>query len=155
MLYVFFARNENSIFLSFRAILAQLVEHLIRNQAVGGSNPLDGSIILWVLVEGKMATVDSLPELSDTILRDIEKGVDILKSEGCKSIYIFGSVAEGRVTERSDIDFAVRGCPPDKFYNLQGKLLLELTRSTDLIDLDSDVDLASFLEREATLIHVG
>ena len=27
-----------------KAILAQLVEHLIRNQAVGGSNPLDGSI---------------------------------------------------------------------------------------------------------------
>ena len=44
MLCVFFAQNENRIFLSLRAILAQLVEHLIRNQAVGGSNPLDGSI---------------------------------------------------------------------------------------------------------------
>ena len=50
MLCVFFAWNENSNFLYLRAILAQLVEHLIRNQAVGGSNPLDGSIILWVLV---------------------------------------------------------------------------------------------------------
>ena len=32
-----------SVFQHFRAILAQLVEHLIRNQEVGGSNPLDGS----------------------------------------------------------------------------------------------------------------
>ena len=32
------------LFFNSLAILAQLVEHLIRNQAVGGSNPLDGSI---------------------------------------------------------------------------------------------------------------
>ncbi|MDP6038426.1 MAG: nucleotidyltransferase domain-containing protein [Candidatus Latescibacteria bacterium] len=102
-----------------------------------------------------MAIVDSFSELSDTIKQDIKKGVDILKGGGCESIYIFGSVAEGRVTDRSDIDFAVRGCPASEFYNLQGKLLLELTRSADLVDLDSDDDLASFLEREATLIHVG
>ena len=63
-------------------------------------------------------------------------------------------VAGGRATSGSDIDFAVRGCPASEFYNLQGKLLLELTRPADLIDLDADADLASFLEREATLIHV-
>ena len=102
-----------------------------------------------------MAIVDRLPELSDKVRQDITKGVDILRHGGCKSIYIFGSVAEGCITDRSDIDFAVRGCPAHEFYNLQGKLLLELTRSADLIDLDSDVELASFLEREATLIHVG
>ena len=102
-----------------------------------------------------MAIIDRLPELSDTVRQDIEKGVDILKRGGCTSIYIFGSLAEGRATPRSDIDFAVRGCPDSEFYNLQGKLLLELSRSADLIDLGSDQELASFLEREATLIHVG
>lgn len=102
-----------------------------------------------------MAIIDRLPELTDTIRQDIEKGVDILKRGGCTSIYIFGSLAEGRATSRSDIDFAVRGCPASEFYNLQGKLLLGLSRSADLIDLDSDEELASFLEREATLIHVG
>lgn len=102
-----------------------------------------------------MAIVANLPKISDKIKQDIEKGVDILKRGGCKSVYIFGSVAEGRATSRSDIDFAVKGCPVSEFYNLQGKLLLELTRPADLIDLDADADLASFLEREATLIHVG
>ncbi|MFT5367596.1 MAG: putative nucleotidyltransferase [Candidatus Latescibacterota bacterium] len=102
-----------------------------------------------------MATVDSLPELTETLKCDIEKGVDILKRGGCKSVYIFGSVAEGRVTDLSDIDFGVRGCPASEFYNLQGKLLLELTRSAHLTDLDTDKDLTSFLEAEETLIYVG
>lgn len=102
-----------------------------------------------------MAIVDSLPELSDTIKRDVKKGVEILQRGGCESIFIFGSVAEGRASSHSDIDFAVRGCPASQFYDLQGQLLLELTSSADLIDLDADADLASFLEREATLIHVG
>ena len=41
------------------------------------------------------------------------------------------------------------------FYRLQGKLLLELTRSADLVDLDADIELTSFLEREADLTLVG
>ena len=40
------------------------------------------------------------------------------------------------------------------FYKLQGKLLLELARYVDLIDLDADPEMASFLEREAKLIRV-
>ena len=49
----------------------------------------------------------------------------------------------------------VRGCPAEMSYRLQGKLLLELTRSAELVDLDADADLTSFLEREANLTHVG
>ena len=60
-----------------------------------------------------------------------------------------------RRAQPSDIDFAVKGCPPDQFFKLQGRLLLELGRSADLIDLDVDPDLAAFLAREARLVHVG
>ena len=41
-MYVFVAQHRAAV-QHLKAILAQLVEHLIRNQAVGGSNPLDGS----------------------------------------------------------------------------------------------------------------
>ena len=89
------------------------------------------------------------------IQRDVARGVEILKAGGCSQVFVLGSVAEGRSHPESDIDFAVRGCPPDHFFKLQGRLLMELTRSADLIDLDVDPDLATFLEREAKLVHVG
>ena len=96
-----------------------------------------------------------LQSAPEDVLRDVERGLEILKSGGCREIYILGSVAEDRVSAESDIDFAVRGCPPEQFFKLQGRLLVELSRSADLLDLDVDPELATFLEREATLIHVG
>ena len=97
----------------------------------------------------------SLQNLPDSIKRDVARGVAILKEAGCQQVYVFGSVAEGRVRPDSDIDFAVRGCPVKQFFKLQGRLLIELRRSADLIDLDADPDLTAFLEREAGMIHVG
>lgn len=89
------------------------------------------------------------------VQRDIELGVEILRGGGCAEVFVLGSFAEGRAHPDSDIDFAVRGCPPEKFFMLQGQLLMSLSRSSDLIDLDVDPELTDFLERQATLIHVG
>ena len=102
-----------------------------------------------------METIAGLENVPDDIRHDLQRGVDILTGGGCSEIYLFGPVAEGRVTTRSDIVFAVRGCPPNHFFKLQGKLLMELGRSVDLVNLDTNADLASFLEREATLVDVG
>ena len=102
-----------------------------------------------------MPTIADIAGVSDAVRRDLVRGVGILKAGGCEEVYLFGSIADGKGTSRSDIDFAVKGCPAEMFYKLQGKLLLELARSVDLIDLDADAELAVFLEREANLIHVG
>ena len=98
--------------------------------------------------------VDKLGDIPDDMQRDLARGVAILKEAGCQQVYVFGSIAEGHVRPDSDIDFAVRGCPAKLFFKLQGRLLVELRRSADLIDLDADPDLAAFLEREAAMIHV-
>jgi len=102
-----------------------------------------------------MTEAAALRAVPEDIRQDIARGVAILKSGGCSEIYVFGSVAEGRVGAESDIDFAVRGCPPEQFFKLQGKLLVELSRSADLVDLDVNSEFADFLERETVLIHVG
>ena len=102
-----------------------------------------------------MDELSNLKDIPDSIRREVARGVAILKDSGCQEVYVFGSVAEGRVTPDSDIDFAVRGCPAKMFFKLQGKLLMELRRSADLVDLDADPDLAEFLEREAVMIDVG
>lgn len=98
--------------------------------------------------------LENLNQLPFSYKKDIEKAVKILKEEGCKEIYLFGSLAEGNIKDESDIDLAIRGCPSGKYFNLIGKLMLELDHPIDLVNLDKDDDFASFLAREGELHNV-
>ena len=91
------------------------------------------------------------PEYRD----EVNKAISFLKQEGCKEIYIFGSLAEGKSKTKSDIDIAVKGCPPGKFFNILGKLMLELHCPVDLIDLDKDKEFAQHIENQGDLINVS
>lgn len=86
---------------------------------------------------------------------DVERAVRIVHEEQCGDIFVFGSVATNRAGHRSDLDLAVRGCPPERFYRLLGRLMEELTHPVDLIDLDTEREVAQYLEEEEQLIHVG
>ena len=86
---------------------------------------------------------------------DIRRAVDILKEGGCTEVHVIGSVAEGGVREGSDLDLAVRGCPPERFFTLLGRLLAELEHSVDLVDLDRDHRIAAFLSEHQLAVHVG
>ena len=87
--------------------------------------------------------------------RDIERAVEISREEGCREIFVFGSVVAGTPGVRSDLDLAVRGCPPERFYRLLGRLMEELLVPVDLIDLDVESSVADYLEKEGQLVHVG
>ena len=86
---------------------------------------------------------------------DVARTVHICKAEGCRDVFIFGSVATGRYRPRSDLDIAVRGCPPERFYHLLGRLMDELTHAVDLVDLYTEIRVAEFLKQEGQLVHVG
>ena len=77
---------------------------------------------------------------------DVMRAVEICKTEGCNQIYIFGSVAVGVPGPRSDLDIAVRGCPPERFYRLLGRLMEELSHAVDLIDLNVETSVAEYLD---------
>ena len=86
---------------------------------------------------------------------DIMRAVDILKGGGCANVYVFGSVAEGRVRDGSDLDLAVRGCPPARFFELLGRLLAELEHSVNLVDLDKDRRISDYLTTHGLAVHVA
>jgi len=86
---------------------------------------------------------------------DIRRAVEILKESGCTDIFLFGSLGEGKVRDGSDIDIAIRGCPPGKFFHLLGKLLLALDHSVDLVNLDSQDAFARYLEKEGRILKIG
>ena len=86
---------------------------------------------------------------------DVARAVEICKAEGCRDVLIFGSVAAGQHRPQSDLDIGVRGCPPEHFYRLLGRLMDELTHPVDLVDLDLETRLAESLEQEDQLVRVG
>lgn len=105
-------------------------------------------------LSGGGSMTEKINGISQDYQEDIDKAVKILKNEGCKVVFLFGSLVEGRFNEGSDIDLAIKGCPPGKFFRILGKLLLELNHTVDLIDLDKKSDFVQFIEREGILINV-
>jgi predicted nucleotidyltransferase len=94
-----------------------------------------------------------------TVPRELEKDVStatrILLAEGCKEIYLFGSIAKGSTTEASDIDIATVGLPKDRFFRVYGTLLSSLHRHIDLVALDYDTDFGRQLKATGTLTRVA
>ena len=97
----------------------------------------------------------SASAIPDEYRADVARAVEICKAEGCRDVFIFGSVAAGRHRSQSDLDIAVRGCPPERFYRLLGRLMDELSHPVNLVDLDIEIRVAEFLEQEDQLVHVG
>ncbi len=64
----------------------------------------------------------ALPHLA-TVVRDL----------GAARVVVFGSVAEGGVHERSDIDLAVTGLPADRYWEALGRLGAEAPCAVDLV----------------------
>jgi predicted nucleotidyltransferase len=88
--------------------------------------------------------------------RDVQRAVEILAGAGCTQVYLFGSLAVGRAGHHADIDLAVEGCPKGQFFQVLGRLLLELEHPVDLIDLDSrDDGFAQNLKTQGARLMTG
>lgn len=79
---------------------------------------------------------EKISKLPSVYQEDIQKAIQILKENGAKEIFIFGSIADGRFNDNSDIDIAVKGIKEKDFYKVAGILMFELKNEIDLIDLD-------------------
>ncbi len=71
-----------------------------------------------------------------SIQRDIEQAARTLLEEGAQEVFVFGSASIGLERPDSDIDLAVRGLPPERFYGAIGSVMERISRPFDLIDLD-------------------
>ncbi len=93
--------------------------------------------------------------MTEKMKKRVEKAAILLKSAGCKEVFLFGSVAEGSDNENSDIDIAIKGCPPGRFFELLGKLMLELDCRVDLVNLDHEDAFSKHLLNNGQLLHVA
>lgn len=95
---------------------------------------------------------DSLAE--DLALR-IDKAAEALRAAGAREVYVFGSVAEGKMRANSDVDMAVSGLPPEVFFRAMAAAHDALGRPLDLIDLDEENPFTRYLKEEGQLRRVG
>lgn len=66
----------------------------------------------------------------------VRRAVDLLTAAGATEVYVFGSVARGETRPESDLDLAVRGLPPERYFDTVGRLLMALDVGVDLVELD-------------------
>ena len=99
---------------------------------------------------------EKLNNLPNSYKDDIKKATKILKENGAKEVFIFGSIANGKFNENSDIDIAVRGINEKDFYKVAGILMFELENEFDLIDLDDKENrFSKMLLKVGGLLKVG
>jgi len=77
-----------------------------------------------------------------------------LKAAGAREVYMFGSAATGTMREGSDVDLAISGLPPEKFFMAMGAAGDILEHPFDLIDLDEDNPFTRYLKEEEELVRI-
>ncbi len=93
--------------------------------------------------------------MTDEIRQIVEQAAAALKEAGAREVYIFGSAATGPLREGSDIDLAVEGLPPERFWDAMSRAADVLRRPLDLIDLDEDTPFTRYLKEAGELVRVG
>ncbi len=85
----------------------------------------------------------------------LNKIVDISKDFGVKKILLFGSYLEN-VDRARDIDIAVSGIPPRKFFEYYAEVTIAVKENVDIVDLD---DMKPYfrdcISREGKILYEG
>jgi len=86
---------------------------------------------------------------------DIKKAAALLKNEGCKAVFLFGSMVTGKIHANSDIDIGISGLPPKRFFRAYANLDKALTNNVDLVDFDLRRDFYAHLDSLGEVIELG
>ena len=74
------------------------------------------------------------------------------KQYGVQRVWLFGS-AVGDDRQATDIDLAVEGLPPEKFFDFYGRLFFELPKPVDLVDLSQNPPIAAIIRSQGVRIY--
>jgi predicted nucleotidyltransferase len=101
------------------------------------------------------SAIDTMTIQLAELRQAIELAAAILQDAGADAVYLFGSIAEGPLRPDSDIDLAVTGLPPARFFQAMGRVLTILPRPLDLVDLDMDTPFTRYLKQKGKLRRVA
>ena len=78
--------------------------------------------------------------------------VDIARRYDVRAILLFGSSVDP-AREADDIDLAVEGIVPEKFFSFYGELLFGLSKPVDLIDLSNNTKFNRLVYRDGVRLY--
>jgi len=96
-----------------------------------------------------------LNNIPEKYQEDIKKATYLLKNEGCKAVFLFGSMVTGKIHQNSDIDIGIMGLPPKKFFRVNASLDKELSNKIDLVDFDLRNDFYALLVSLGEVVELG
>ena len=76
----------------------------------------------------------------------------LARQYGVRKILLFGSAADP-LRESRDIDLAVEGIDPKRFFEFYGSLMFSLSKPVDLIDLSKNTRFNALVKREGMPIY--
>ena len=78
--------------------------------------------------------------------------VDVARRYDVKGVLLFGSSIDPS-RKANDIDLAVEGIAPAKFFDFYGELLFALSKPIDLVDLGKDSKFTRLVYREGIRLY--
>jgi predicted nucleotidyltransferase len=78
--------------------------------------------------------------------------VDIARRYDVRAVLLFRSSADP-AREADDIDLAVEGIVPEKFFSFYGELLFDLSKPVDLIDLSNNTKFNRLVYRDGVRLY--
>ena len=107
------------------------------------------------IIRSMEPSAEILAGVDEELKRAIERAAAALKAAGAREVYLFGSMAQGKMRPGSDVDLAVSGLPARVFFPAMAEACDALGRQIDLIDLDDNSPFAQYLKEHEKLVRVG
>ena len=77
---------------------------------------------------------------------------DIAKDFPLSAVWLFGSAVDN-ADAAADIDLAVEGLAPEKFFQFYGRLFMEISKPVDLVDLSQNPPIAAIIREKGVRIY--
>jgi predicted nucleotidyltransferase len=84
----------------------------------------------------------------------VREAARLLKAAGARDVYVFGSALSSNRRDDSDIDLAVSGLAPERYFAALGDVADALHKPVDLVDLDQPTPFTRHLSQSGALHRV-
>lgn len=91
----------------------------------------------------------------EMLLDQVKKAATVLRAQGAREVYLFGSLAREDWHADSDVDLAVEGLPPHVFFAATARAADMTDRPLDVISLDQPTPFTRHLRVSGELHRVG